>query len=133
MRYFNNQLVNCLPTLVIDANGPAGEKLANELKLKSFTADIAISCSAAITALRARYYGSMVYVGDISHAVDLRCIAELRRKMPRAWIIVISSTAPSDMQGLFLRYGIDAVLVTPCSTTNLVSRLLAFASHSRPV
>ena len=132
MSYCNTEFITCSPTLVIDANGEAGEKLANKLKLSGLMADIAISCAAAITALRACYYGSMVFVGDVSHAADLYCIVELRKTMPRTWIVMISSTAPSDMRELYSRYGIDAVLVTPTSTNNLVSRLFAFSRHSRP-
>jgi DNA-binding response OmpR family regulator len=115
------------------ADGSAAEELANELKLRGLSADIAISCTAAMTSLRACYYGSMVFVGDPSRLADLRCIAELRRKKPRTWIIMISSSPPCDTRELFSRYGIDAVLVRPWSTNDLVFRLLAFSRRSRPV
>lgn len=132
MSYSNTPVVNCLPTLVIDADGPAAEELAHQLKHRGFTTDIAITCTAAIAAMRACYYGSMAFVGDLSHPAALHCIAELRTRKPRTWIIMISSTAPSDMRELYLRYGVDAVLLTPFSTNDLLSRLLAFSHHSRP-
>jgi DNA-binding response OmpR family regulator len=131
--YYNTQLVNWLPILVIYADSPPAEELANELKLSGLTTDIAINCTAAITGLRVCYYGSMVFIGELSHPADLRYVAQLRQERPRSWIIMISSTAPSDMRELFTRYGIDAVLVTPFSTNNLVSRLLAFSRRSRPI
>jgi DNA-binding response OmpR family regulator len=128
----NTPVVNYVPTLVIDANGASAGQLAHQLKHSGIAADSATSCPAAIAAVRAHYYGSIVFIGDLSHPPDLQCIAALRKRVPRTWIIVISSTAPRDTRQLFLRQGVDALLVTPFSMQDLASRLSAFSLRSRP-
>lgn len=132
MSYSNTPVGQYVPTLVIHANAAAAQRLADQLKHCGITADTAATGPAAVSAVRARYYGSIVFVGDASHPPDLQCIAELRRRVPRAWIIAISSTAPRDTRELFLRYGVDALLVTPFSVQDLASRLFAFSLRSRP-
>ena len=132
MSYSITPVVNYVSTLIIDANGAAAEELADQLKQCGFAADSATSCPAALRALRARYYGSMVFVGDLSRSQDLKCIAALRRKVPRTWMIMISATTPHDTRDLFLRYGFDALLATPFSMQDLEGRLLAFSMRSRP-
>jgi DNA-binding response OmpR family regulator len=121
------------PTLVIDANGAAGEQLAEQLKHAGFAADTVDSCGAALSAARSKHYGSMIFVGDLSQPNDLQCIAGLRWQAPRTWIIMVSSTELQDTRELFQRYGVDALLGTPFSMKDLVSRLMAFSRRSRPV
>jgi DNA-binding response OmpR family regulator len=123
MRYADSLDVHSEPTLVIDANCAAGKQLADQLNRNGFTADIAVSCSAALAALRAKYYGSMVFVGDVSNPEHLQCIADLRKRSLRTWIVIISSTDLYSPRDLLLHYGVDALLV---------SRLMAFSRRSRP-
>jgi DNA-binding response OmpR family regulator len=130
--YSNTPVVNYAPTLVIDTNGAAAEKLVNRLRRSGFTADTAVSCPAAIAAVRARSYASMIFVGDAGHLPDLQCIAQLRRRAHSTWIIMISSTAPHDMRELYLHFGVDALLVAPFSMEDLEFRLWAFSLRSRP-
>jgi DNA-binding response OmpR family regulator len=119
-------------TLVIDVDGAAAKQLADQLNLSGFAADTAASRSAALAALHAKYYGTMVFVGEVGDPEHLQCIAELRKRASRTWMIMISSTEPHDPRDLFLRYGVDALIVTPFSMTYLLSRLMAFSLRSRP-
>jgi DNA-binding response OmpR family regulator len=121
-----------LPTLVIDANATAARELANQLTHSGFAADVAHSCAAARAARLHKYYGSIVFVGDLSESDALESIAELRRRWSRTWIIVISSSAPPDAQQLVFRCGADALLIAPFSMADLTSRLFAFSLRSRP-
>jgi two-component system OmpR family response regulator len=121
-----------LSTLVIDANSEAAEMLSNQLKHGGFVVDTAHSCPAALLAVRAQYYGTMVFVGDVGHPPDLKCIAELRRRAPHTWIVMISASAQPDTRDLFLRNGVDSLLVTPFSMQDLASRLQGFSQRSRP-
>jgi DNA-binding response OmpR family regulator len=130
--YTNTPVLNYLPTLVVDANGPAATQLAVQLSHSGFSADIAITCSAALAAARARHYGSLVFIADVNEAADLACVGALRKRSPRTWIIVISSTAPSEAQKRVLRYDADALLIAPFAMKDLTSRLLAFSLRSRP-
>jgi hypothetical protein len=43
------------------------------------------------------------------------------------------STEPHETRALFLRYGVDALIVTPFSMEDLISRLTAFSCRSRPL
>jgi DNA-binding response OmpR family regulator len=129
--YSNTPGVGFAPTLVIDANSAAAEQLAKQLEHAGFVADTVDSCRGALTAARARHYGSMIFVGDLS-LPNFECIAGLRRQVPRTWIIMICSPELPDTRELFLRYGVDALIVTPFSMEDLVSRLLAFSRRSRP-
>lgn len=128
----NTAGVNFAPTLVIHADGAAGKQLAEQLKHAGFAADTVDSCGAALTAARSRHYGSMIFVGDLSQPNDLQCIAGLRWQAPGTWIIMISSTELQDTRQLFLHYGVDALIHTPFSMKDLVSRLMAFSQRSRP-
>jgi two-component system response regulator QseB len=121
-----------LPTLIIDAHGAAAEQLAEQLTHSGFTTDAADTCVEALAAVRARHYGAMIFLGDLSDAEDVQCIARLRNRAPRTWIIMISSIGLHDTRELHLRYGVDAQIVTPFSMGDLVSRLVAFSRHSRP-
>ena len=119
------------PTLVIDANSAAAEQLAKQLEHAGFVADTVDSCQGALTVVRARHYGSMIFVDDLSRS-NFECIAQLRRQVPRTWMIMICSPELPDTRELFSRYCVDALIVTPFSMGDLVSRLMAFSRRSRP-
>jgi len=121
-----------LPILVVDANGPAAQQLADQLRHSGFQTDVASSYSAAQTAVHTRHYGSLVVVADLSQPADLDCLAALRKKAPRVWIIAISSTAHAPAQQVLLDGGADSLLVAPFSVEDLTARLSAFARRSRP-
>jgi DNA-binding response OmpR family regulator len=130
--YDSNRRVSYLPTLVVDANITAAKELADGLTHSGFSADIAISFSAARAASRRRYYGTIVFFGDLSRPAVLECVAELRKRSSRTWIIAISSTAPTDAQELALRPTVDALLTAPFPMRDLITRLFAFSLRSRP-
>ena len=132
MSYISTPVMNYLPTLLVDANGPAATQLADQLRHSGFSVDIAITCPAAHAAARARHYGSLVFVADLNQPMDPECLAGLRKRSPRTWIIVISSTVTSEGQERALRYEADGLLIAPFSTQELISRLLAFSQRSRP-
>ena len=132
MSYPDASSVNSLPTLIIDTHGAAAKQLAEQLTHSGFTANSADTCARALVAMRAQHYRSMIFLGDVSDPEDVRCIAELRKRAPSTWIIMISSAELHDARELYLRYGIDAQIVTPFSTGDLVSRVMAFSRHSRP-
>ena len=132
MGYSDTPVLSYLPTLVLDRNGPAAKLLADQLRHHGFTADAATSCSAALAAFRARHYGSVVVVADLSLLTDLQCISGLRLRSHRTWIIVISSDTPPDARERVFRHGADALLSCPFSMHELISRLLACSLRSRP-
>lgn len=121
-----------LPTLIIDIHGAAARQLAEQLTHSGFTASSADTCAEALAAVLAQHYRSMIFLGEVSDPEDVRCIAELRKRALRSWIIVISSTELHDARELYLRYGVDAQIVTPYPMADLISRLMAFSRHSRP-
>ena len=82
--------------------------------------------------MRVRHYRSIIFLGDVSDLEDVRCMAELRKRAPRTWIIMISSTGVPAARDLYMQYGLDAQIVTPFSMEDLLSRLMAFSRHSRP-
>jgi DNA-binding response OmpR family regulator len=130
--YTNPPVVSYLPTLVLDANAATASLLAAQLSHHGFRADIATSCSAAHAALRRQHYASVVAVADLSRSTDLQCLAELRTRSPRTWIIVIGSDPPHDAERLIWRHGADALLLAPFSVEHVISRLRAFSLRSRP-
>jgi DNA-binding response OmpR family regulator len=130
--YSNIPGVNFPPTLVIDIHGASAQQLAEQLTHGGFTADSADTCPEALAAVAAQHYWSIILLGDLSDPDDVQCIAELRRRAPRTWILMISSTELRDRRTLYLGHGVDAQIVTPFSMEDLVSRLMAFSRHSRP-
>lgn len=132
MSYPEARSVNFLPTLIIDAHGAAAKQLAQQLTHSGFTADSVVTCTDALAAVLAHHYRSMIFLGDLRDPEDAQCVVMLRKRAPRTWIIMISSSELHDARELHLRYGVDAQVVTPFSVEDLVSRLMAFSRHSRP-
>jgi CheY-like chemotaxis protein len=130
--YSNTPGGNFAPTLVIDAHGAAAQQLAEQLTHGGFAADSADTCAEALAAVGAQHYCSMIFLGDLGDPEDVQCIAELRQRAQRTWIVMISSTELRDRRVLYLRYGVDAQIVTPFSMQDLVSRLMACTSV-RPI
>jgi DNA-binding response OmpR family regulator len=130
--YSNTPVASHVPILVVDANSLGAGQLAGKLEHCGFAAHTAITCPAALAALRARYYGAIVFAGDPGNPADLLCIAALRRRVPRTWLVMVSSSMPHDSRELVLRYGVDVLLVAPFSIEDLASRLSAFSLRSRP-
>jgi DNA-binding response OmpR family regulator len=120
------------PALVIDIHGAGGRRLAQRLTHRGFGADSADTCPEALAAVGIQHYWSMIFLGDLNDSKDVQCIAELRRRARRTWILMISSTELPDRRALYLRHGVDAQIVSPFSIEDLVSRLMAFSLHSRP-
>ncbi len=133
MSYPDAASVNFLPTLIIDAHGAAAKQLAQQLRHSGFTADSVVTCTDALAAVPAHRYRSMIFLGNLRDPEDAQCVAALRKRAPRTWIIMISSSELHDARELYLRYGVDAQVVTPFSMRDLVSRLMAFSRHSRPL
>ena len=121
-----------LPTLVVSSDSDKGTRLAEQLQRSGFPADTATSCWSAHQALLARFYGSLVCFVNPGCAFDLECVSTLRRRSLRSWIILVSSTAPTDTRALTIHCGADAMLATPFSVEDLIARLAAFARRSRP-
>jgi DNA-binding response OmpR family regulator len=131
MSYTDTPALSYLPTLVVDSNSAAATELADQLRHYGFSTDIAITCRAAHAAARSRYYGSLVFVGDLGQPADMECLAGLRQRLPRTWIVVISSTAASGAQEWALPDGADALLIAPFSTQDLATQLFAFSLRLR--
>lgn len=79
-----------------------------------------------------QHYWSVIFLGDLSDPKGVQCIAELRQRAPRTWILMIGSTELRDKRALYLGYSVDAQIVTPFTMEDLISRLMAFSWHSRP-
>lgn len=121
-----------LPILVVDPDSHAAHLLAKQLRHYGFEADAVTTHSAAQTAARIKYYGSMVVVADLRLAADFDDVAALRSIRPDTWIIVISATAYAHAEQVVFRRVVDSFLVAPFSMEELTSRLLAFSQRSRP-
>jgi DNA-binding response OmpR family regulator len=121
-----------LPTLVVDADGAAASQLAQRLRHRAFEADFATSCRAAHVAMRTRHYDTLIVVADLALHSDLHCIASLRRRSPRTWIVVISLRCDADARTLVFQHGADALLSAPVVMDELILRLAAFGHRSRP-
>lgn len=122
-----------LPMLIVGAHGVASIELAEHFRNHGFSADIARSCQEAQTAAHARYYGSMIFIGDLAKPADMVCLSKLRRTSIRTWIIVISSSVPPEDRRRTARRDADAILIAPFSIEDLTSRLLALSLRSRPL
>jgi len=131
VRYPDTSGVNFLPTLIIDANRAAAEQMAEQLKHSGFAVDIAQTCADALSAVSAKYYGSMIFVGNVEHSGHMQCVTELRERMPHTWILMISVTERPVSPELLVRHGVDKLVVAPFSLTALISHLMAFSRRSR--
>jgi DNA-binding response OmpR family regulator len=121
-----------LPVLVVDADAASAHELAAQLRHYGFESHAAISGSAAQAAIRGHRYGSLVAVMNPDQGIDLEGLVTLRRRTPRTWLIVISSSASPLADKVLFRNGVDSHLIAPFAMENLISRLLAFSQRSRP-
>jgi DNA-binding response OmpR family regulator len=119
-------------TLLLDANTDQSGWLMEQLNRAGFRTDFAVSWSAARAALGANYYHSCVVIADLDQAVQLERLDELRRAVPRVWIIVLNDPPSAAAPTLMPRQGIDAVLSAPCSVQDLTCRLAEFSLRARP-
>lgn len=119
-------------TLLVDANIPHGGQLVEQLNHAGFRTDFAVSCVAAHAALRANYYHSCIVVADLDQRADREQLVELRRAIPRVWMIALSDHSSERAQRIVLRRGVDAVLSAPFSVQDLTSRLAACSLRARP-
>jgi DNA-binding response OmpR family regulator len=126
------RVVTYSPILVVDADAAGAADLSRKLNSLGWSADIAISCTAAKAAAHARHYRSLVLVADPDRASDLGCLASLRSRLPSTWIIVIVVNSEQDGQNATLRHCADALLTKPFSMDDLVFRLSAFSHRPRP-
>jgi DNA-binding response OmpR family regulator len=124
-------LLSYPPTLVVDSNGAAANQLADQLSHSGFHADVATHPQAAHAAVRAKHYGALVAVVDLSVAADLECLRGLRERSPDAWIIAISSKSHRAAQQVAFHCGADALLIAPFSLEELTFRLSEFSHRSR--
>ena len=125
-------MVDSLPTLLVNANSGMAAQLAQQLEHAGFHAETATSCWAAHAAVLARVYASLVCFVDPNSPSDMDCVSTLRRRAPRSWIILISSSAAVDVRSLTAQCGADALVATPLSIDDLTARLAAFARRARP-
>jgi DNA-binding response OmpR family regulator len=119
-------------TLLVDADIAHGGQLVVQLNNSGFKTHFAVSWGAARTALGANYYHSCIVVADLDRRADRAQLVELRRAVPRVWMIVLSDHASERARRLVLRRGVDALLSAPFSMQDLASRLAAFSLRSRP-
>lgn len=119
-------------TLLVDANIGHGRQLVEQLNRAGFRTDLAVSWSAARTALGANYYHSCIVVAELDQSADLRQLDELRRGALRVWLLVLSDLQSESALALAHRQGVDAVLSAPFSIQDLTSRLAAFSLRARP-
>lgn len=99
--------VDHLPLLIVDPNPSAVEPIATCVKDLGFEVDVATSCWGARGAAHRKHYRTLVVVADLTQAADLECLDELRREVPRTWIIAVSVRRYPDP--------CDAAARTPCS------------------
>jgi DNA-binding response OmpR family regulator len=104
--YSNTTGGSFAPTLVVDNHGASAQQLAEQLTHGGFKADSADTFPRALAALTAQHCRSMIFLGELSDPEDVQCIAELRRRARRTWMLMISSTELRDGRALYLGHGI---------------------------
>jgi len=119
-------------TLLLDVDTEQSGWLVEQLNRAGFRTDFAVSWSAARAALEANYYHSCIVIADLDQAMELERLDELRRAVPRVWIIVLNDPPSAAAPTLLGREGIDAVLTAHFSVEDLTSRLAAFSLRARP-
>ena len=97
------------------SHGAAAKPLAQQLTHSGFTANSVDHLPGSTGCGACQHYRSMLFLGDLSDPEDVRCVVELRKRAPRTWIIMISSTELLDAEELYLRYGVDAQVIAPFS------------------
>lgn len=121
------------PTLIVDRNAVTAKQLAEQLSHRGFEADFVLDYFAAESAVRTKYYRSIIIVIESDEGSSWGHLSALRKHARGSWIIVATPSHDSDTHDKLFRLGGDSLLATPLSVEDLTTRLSAFSLRSRPV
>jgi DNA-binding response OmpR family regulator len=121
------------PILLLDPDLNSADELATHLELQGFPTRIERTGAAAQTAMRDAHFATLIVFADLDDKACLDCLDDLRRTAARSWLIVISPLCDARSCDLIHRHGGDACVTRPVSLDELILRLTAFQSRSRPL
>jgi DNA-binding response OmpR family regulator len=118
------------PILLLDPDLNSADELATHLELKGFPTRIERTGAGAQAAMRDAHFATLIVFADLD---DKAWLDDLRRTAARSWLIVISPLCDAKSCDLIHRHGGDACVTRPVSLDELILRLTAFQSRSRPL
>jgi len=121
-----------LPNLLFDPDLARGKRLAGRLGEKGVPTDVAATADAMLAAVREKHFRTLVVSADLGDVDCLAFLDELRLAAPGAWLIAIASHIEDDALEVAHRHGVDSLLATSASSTELVSRISSLQLRSRP-
>lgn len=120
------------PVLLLDPEMNSTE-LAKQLELNGFPVRIEHTGAAAQAAIRGTRFATLIVIADLRDKACLGWLDDLRRLAARTWMIVVSPRCDATTCNLIHRHGGDACVTAPVSIDELIARLTAFQSRSRPL
>ncbi len=93
---------------------------------------MALGADDLVSAVRSRYFRTVVVVADLDDADCVRFLDRLRRLVPASWLVVANMKFDTMTLDDAHRHGIDAVLPGPVDPDELVRRLTALQQRARP-
>lgn len=84
-----------------------------------------------LSAVREKYYRTLIVAADIEDPDCLAFLVELRKAAPKSWMIAL--TRPLDRRETLraYRHGVDAVAIAPVSPVDLRARIAGFQLRAR--
>ena len=119
-------------TMLFDPDVARAKRLASRLGEDGAPTEIATNADALLTAVRAKYFRTLVVAVDLDDAHCLAFLDELRLAAPGGWLIAINSRADDDAHTVAHLHGIDSVLAAPASPSELFARIASLQLRSRP-
>lgn len=121
-----------MPTLLVDPDADAVSTLAARLRHDGIPTVVAVTRTAALTAIRAEYFGSIVVIANLGNVQCRGCLVDIRRAAAHTWLVVIADYEANEARRHFQNLGVDVFLSLPFSVADLVQRLLSLSVRGRP-
>ncbi len=118
-------------TLLVDADGPHGLLLVDQLNHSGFKTDFAMSWGGAHASLETNDYLACIVVAELDQLTDLAHLDRLRGAAANVWMIVLSDLPRAKAQRYSNFACLDALLSAPFSMHDLTSRLAAYSQRGR--
>lgn len=126
------QRASAFPVLLLEPDPANAIELASRLQAAGFETRVEGRPDSALQAQRQSFFSALIVIADLSDKDCLVTLDALRRRSPRSWMIVATSSCDAHACNVIHRHGGDACVSLPIDLDDLIARLNAFQLRARP-
>jgi DNA-binding response OmpR family regulator len=122
-----------LPILLFDPEPVAAGILAMQLRHSGFATYVTSNGIAAISNASGKQFTAIVVIADLADSQMRHCLHKIRDADPDAWLIVISDQTLDRAAQVVRELGVNAMMATPFTVSDLAHRLSVLRARAQPV